>query len=725
MFAAARRLSAVLVLTLAFAALPSVASADAPDFAGQAFDILPPGQAGGLILTAQSKDQMVLYDNLTPLFDQVTTADLPNYFKPNVFGIGQPTPKRTELPPGHPGVRIERDKFEVPHVTGDNRGDVMFGAGWVTAEDRGLLMDIFRGPGRIAALDVPNLNPFGLALSFQQFTPTQQTEDFIAQQATLIEAQGPEGVQVIQDIDNYVDGINAWRTFAHVSGAPWTRNDVVAVASLIGSVFGHGGGDEARRSELLSALQQRLGDNEGYQVWNDLREQKDPEAAITINDKFSLGGPSPRDKGNEVIDDGSLDPSGANSVPAQPASNALLVGASRSTNGHPLFVAGPQVGYFYPQALYESDLHGGGIDARGATFPGSGPYVELGRGQDYSWSATSSGSDIIDQYVETLCDESDTKYLVGKRCLDMTRFDAGTLNGNQPVAFNESIHGPVIGYATVGGKRVAISSKRSTRGREALSALGFADLNTNAVHDPQSFFDAANKIEFTFNWHYADDQHIAMFSSGRIPIRNPQVDLGLPTIGTGKYEWRGFISEKDHPHVVDPPGGEIDNWNNKPARQWPAADDQWSYGSVYRSQLLRNAINRTPTHDLGSLVAAMNKAATQDLRNVRVLPSIEAVLNTGPAPNARDARMVQLLENWRLAGSSRLDRDQNGFIDDPGAAIMDAAWPKIADAVMSPVLGPQLNQLASLQPRDNPPNRGRPGPPPGRPAAAFGSLQAS
>jgi hypothetical protein len=103
-------------------------------------------------------------------------------------------------------------------------------------------------------------------------------------------------------------------------------------------------------------------------------------------------------------------------------------------------------------------------------------------------------------------------------------------------------------------------------------------------------------------------------------------------------------------------------------------------------------------------VAAMNKAATQDLRNVRVLPSIEAVLNTGPAPNARDARMVQLLENWRLAGSSRLDRDQNGFIDDPGAAIMDAAWPKIADAVMSPVLGPQLNQLASLQSRDNPPN---------------------
>ena len=64
--------------------------------------------------------------------------------------------------------------------------------------------------------------------------------------------------------------------------------------------------------------------------------------------------------------------------PQQSASNAILVGAQKSATGHPFFVAGPQVGYFYPQVLYEIDAHGGGIDARGATFPGAGPYVELG-----------------------------------------------------------------------------------------------------------------------------------------------------------------------------------------------------------------------------------------------------------------------------------------------------------------------------------------------------------
>ena len=39
------------------------------------------------------------------------------------------------------------------------------------------------------------------------------------------------------------------------------------------------------------------------------------------------------------------------------------------------------------------------------------------------------------------------------------------------------------------------------------------------------------------------------------------------------------------------------------------------------------------------------------------------------------------------AGGSRLDLDLDGEIDHPGAAIMDRAWPKIADAFMEPQLG--------------------------------------
>ena len=39
-------------------------------------------------------------------------------------------------------------------------------------------------------------------------------------------------------------------------------------------------------------------------------------------------------------------------------------------------------------------------------------------------------------------------------------FDAGTVSFAQtPVIFNETVHGPVIGYATVDGERVALSSR--------------------------------------------------------------------------------------------------------------------------------------------------------------------------------------------------------------------------------------------------------------------------
>ena len=72
------------------------------------------------------------------------------------------------------------------------------------------------------------------------------------------------------------------------------------------------------------------------------------------------------------------------------------------------------------------------------------------------------------------------------------------------------------------------------------------------------------------------------------------------------------------------------------------------------------------------------------------------MLETGPAPNARAARMLKLLRDWRARGASRIDRGLDGKIDHPGAAIMDAAWPRIADAVMGPVLGPQLDALARL-----------------------------
>jgi acyl-homoserine lactone acylase PvdQ len=53
------------------------------------------------------------------------------------------------------GVRILRDSWGVAHIYGRASADTEWAAGWVTAEDRGLVLQLIRGPGRVAAIDGP------------------------------------------------------------------------------------------------------------------------------------------------------------------------------------------------------------------------------------------------------------------------------------------------------------------------------------------------------------------------------------------------------------------------------------------------------------------------------------------------------------------------------------------------------------------------------------------
>jgi len=704
-------LIATVLTALLLPALVSAASSSTKlkQYASVALNVLAPGEASDS--GPNSTDQLQLYDGLTPLWNAVSTSNLRKYFKPETLGI-QGKPVRVE-DTGRKGLRIARDKWGVAHIMGKTRADVWFGAGWVTGEDRNLLLQIIRAPARMAALDVPGLDAFSVALSGQTFVPSQQAEDFLAAQVQLLQSQGAKGKRIIAEVDGFLAGLNAYLASTHLQIAPWNRNDVIAAAALIGGIFGVAGGDEVRRSEFLDALDQRLGAAEGRVVWDDLRQVKDPASPVSVPGTFPYGeAAGSAMPGNAVVDDGSFqpfEPGGPKLAPkhdGRPSmSNALLVSAKRSASHHPIFVAGPQVGYYWPEFFLELDLHGGGVDTRGAVFPGV-PYVVIGRGKDYAWSAQSSHSDIVDQFVETLCGGDDLHYLYKGECREMGTFDAGLLKGRagQPdrrLIFHTTVHGPVVGYAEVGGVRVAISSDRSTRGRELMSAFAFSDLDSNKVTSAQSFYKVMNEEEFSFNWVYADNKDIAYFSAARLPNRAPGVDIGLPTIGTGAYDWQGFEPLKTHARAINPKSGAILGWNNRPARDYSAPDDQWSWGSVQRVQLLQAAIARYKVHNVASVVGAMNQAATQDARMVLVWPVIKEMLGKGTAPAAGDAQLVSLLDGWLSRGASRLDGDLNGKIDDPGAAIMDAAWPRLADAVLSGKIGLLTDRLAQLIPRDD------------------------
>jgi len=681
-----------------FALVPSAFAVR--DYARTARNIIPSGQYGGVPVPAEGDRQAEMYDALTPLFDDVGRGHLFSLFKSEKLGTKGQGPLKTTRP--RKGVRIVRDAFNVPHIYGKTDDDVTYGAGYALAEDRALLLEQARYNSRVAVVDAPGLRAIDLIVGLKTFTPSRQTEREVAKEATILRKRyGRRGRRFLHDIDVFVKGINAQFREVDSASKPWTRNDVIALNAVKSELFGEGGGGEVAAGQMLDGLQDSLGADRGYSVWNDLRQRQDPETPVSVKGRFPYA-PLPKSRtGNVVLDNGSFQPvatptataaQAATTMPGQ-ASNVLMVAGKRSQSGNPLFVGGPQIGYFYPGLTLEMDLHGPGWSARGATaapFPG---YILIGRREDFVWSLTSAGADIIDIYVETLCGGSDTKYLYRGKCRAMRPFDAGTLGG-QPVRFDRTVHGPVIGYATVNGQRVAVSRKRSSYLLDGVDLLLFQRLTRGKVRSASDFIKAAAVSPQTFNTFYADDDEAAMVTTGRLPIRAKGVDPGLPTDGRGKHEWRGFLKAKAHPQGIVR-SGVLNNWNNKPARGFPAADNQWAYGPLSRVDLLNQNTAKRRKHTLATLTGAMNAGATQDVRTMTFVPLLAELLKGGTSPSPRATRMLELLEEWNAQGGSRLDRDLDGKIDHPGAAILDTAWNRLADAAMVPVLGqPLADQLS-------------------------------
>ena len=509
--------------------------------------ILPPGNFGGVPFTQNSTDQLPLYSGLTPLRDNITNGDIDHFFLPENF---QPIGQAHEEQTGRPGLRLIYDSYGVPHIYGQTRADVAFGAGWVTARDRGLLLQLGRGPARAAVADIPNLDAFSLVTSGQSFVPSAATEALVTKQRQLlVDTYGAKGQQIIDDAQAGADGVNAYWAAHGINQPPATVNDVIAVTAFIGSIFGSGGGGEASNSDLLAKLQGSLGPIKGYRAWDDVMLADDKEAPTTIRKRFNYppltGGPV---TGSVVLDANSiqsLDPrvpaATAAAAPAhKEASNFLITAPRRSATGNSLAVMGPQLGYFYPEIVEQEDLHGPGINAQGVAVPGLNMYILIGRTPDYAWSLTSADGDVRDVYAERLCEpdgsaptRASTHYLFRGECRPFENFDAGLLNG-QPIRYPVSVHGPVFATATVHGQPYALTRKRSTFGRDALNLAALKDMTEGKATTPRRFWSIANEFGFTFNWGYISRKATSYFSSGLLPRRPRGLDRRLPTLGTGQ-----------------------------------------------------------------------------------------------------------------------------------------------------------------------------------------------
>ncbi|MBY8864620.1 penicillin acylase family protein [Streptomyces sennicomposti] len=755
---------------------------------GQCSDILPPGENGNATLAqillnqgfgtqpSHAEDQLGPYANLAKGYPALTDDKINSFFNDASFGVPAGQVASTEKPAGRGDVTIVRDKKTgVPHITGTTRYGTEFGAGYAAAEDRLWLMDVFRHVGRGQLTSFAGGAPANQGLEQQFYRNAPYTEaDLQAQIDSAVAKAGDRGQQTLADVNAYLAGINAYIDAADPgryfpgeyvltghkdaitnSGTidHFKVTDLVALASVVGSLFGSGGGGEVNNALSLLAAQAKYGVEEGTKVWESFRERNDPEAVLTLHDgqSFPYAAKPANPKGQALPDAGSVtdeplvyDRTGSAATGAAKSatttaakstlssakrgmSNALVVSGAHTASGHPVAVFGPQTGYFAPQLLLLQEIQGPGISARGASFAGLSMYVELGRGQDYSWSATTSGQDIIDTYAVELC-QDDHHYLYHGACTAMEQVQQanswkptvadGTAAGSYTMRVWRTKYGPVQYRATVGGKKVAYTTLRSSYLHEADSIIGFQMLNDpDYVKGPADFQKAAQHINFTFNWFYADSRHTAYYNSGDNPVRASGVDAEFPVWAQPAYEWQGwdpaantadYTPASAHPNSVDQ--DYYISWNNKQAEDYAAAP--WGEGSVHRGNLLDDRVKKLVAAGgvtRSALTKAMADAALADLRAEDVLPDLLKVIDTSAVTDPTAAAAVAKLKTWVAAGAQRTETSAGSktYANADAIRILDAWWPLLVKAEFEPGLGSDLyTAIGANLPIDEAPSAG-------------------
>lgn len=781
--------AAVAALTTAAISLlalpPGPAAAGGPASAdyclGQCADILPPGQNGNATLVevlgnqafgtqpAHADDQLGKYANLVYGYAGLREDQITSFFNDSRFGVAPGQAQRTYAP--RPDVTIVRDKSAgIPHITGTTREGTMFGAGYAGAEDRLFTMDLMRHVGR------GTLTPFagGAAgnrdLEQSVWRNSPYTEEDLQRQVEALRHSSARAEQLYEDATSYLAGINAYIgacmaarncpgeyvLTGHLdaitnAGGPvtFTLTDLIAIAGVVGGLFGGGGGNEMQSAMVRIAARAKYGAAEGDKVWAGFRAQNDPETVLTLHNGQSFPYGSAPDNAPSVVlpDAGSptvepvvRNPTGSAATGASSSSelaaalsgltigsahrgmsNAAVISGAHSSTGHPVAVFGPQTGYFAPQLLMIQELQGPGISARGAAFAGLSLYVLLGRGQDYAWSATSTLHDIIDTYAVPLCTtdgsaptRASNRYLFHGQCLAMDEIAHtnswtptvadGTAAGSYTMIAWRTKLGLVAWRGTVDGKPYAFTHLRSTYRHEADSAIGFQMLNDPAeMGDADAFFESASHVGMTFNWFYVNSRQAAYFGSGLNPVRAAGSDPNLPMRGEPAYEWQGFSSDdntatyattSDHPQSVDQ--DYYVSWNNKQAKDFGAADGNFSFGPVQRADLLdkpvRAALRAGRTFDRATLASLVENAGVTDLRGAEVLDELIRVLQSQPVTDPAVSTAIGQLTAWRQAGARRVETAAGSKVYQHADAIrtFDAWWPLLVNAEFKAPLGDNL-----------------------------------
>ena len=461
---------------------------------------------------------------------------------------------------------------------------------------------------------------------------------------------------------------------------------MIALNAVKSELFGEGGGAEVQAAQLLDGLQDvarrrpRALGLERPAPAPGPRDARSRSRATSPTRRCPRAAPatwsSTTARSSRSRRPAPTPPRAASASMRRQASNVLMVAGKRSRSGHPLFVGGPQIGYFYPGLTLEMDLHGPGWTR---------PRRHLGAVPGLHPDRPPRGLRL-------------DAHLGGRGHRRHLRRDALRRQRHQvplqgQVPLDDAVqrgHASTARPVDLQPHRARARDRLRDRRRHARGDLAQAlELPArrrrpaavpapHARQGPQRARLHQGRRDLA-----ADVQHVLRRQRrGRARSRpgacrsGPRASTpGLPTDGRGSYEWRGFLHGQGPPARRSCAAACSTTGTTSPRAGSPPPTTSGPTGRSAASTCSTATRTRSSEHTLATLTGAMNAAATQDVRAITFVPLLSrgaarAVRRRAP----RATRMLELLEAWRAKGGSRLDRDLDGKIDDPGAAVLDTAW---------------------------------------------------
>jgi len=265
-------------------------------------------------------------------------------------------------------------------------------------------------------------------------------------------------------------------------------------------------------------------------------------------------------------------------------SNGFAIGGEKTASGNAMLLINPHTSFFFRGESHVVSEEG--LDAYGATTWGQF-FIYQGFNEKTGWMHTSTGTDIIDEFTETIVkSDAGIQYQYGKELLPVdsvkVSLDYTTDKGISSKDFTmyRTHHGPIT--HAEGEKWVATALMWSP-----IKALEQSFTRTkNSNHD--EFYKMMDiRTNSSNNTVYADaDGTIAYYHGNFIPKRNEKFDYTKPVDGSNPAtDWKGLHKLEDNIFVKNPPTHWIQNCNSTPfssaAEYSPKKEDYPEYMSSY------------------------------------------------------------------------------------------------------------------------------------------------